>query len=285
MILQHKNNTIKIKGGVLDLEKKCVMGILNLTPDSFYDGGRLSNMPSILTKVEQMLNDGAAIIDVGGYSSRPKAIEISIEEELNRVIPVIKEIKRIFPEAILSVDTFRASVAEKAIGEGADMINDIGAGVIDPALPHLISKSNIPYIIMHMQGIPDNMQENPSYQNVVKDVLQFFSNRINYLHQIGIKDIIIDPGFGFGKRQNHNYELLNKLSLFEPFNHPIMVGLSRKSMIYNVLQTQPDNALNGTTALNTLAILNGASILRVHDVKEAVEAIKLVDLYLNPNKQ
>ncbi|MBC8343511.1 MAG: dihydropteroate synthase [Bacteroidetes bacterium] len=276
---------IKIKGKLFDLKKKRIMGILNLTPDSFYDGGKLKSVEELLSKAANMIQEGADILDVGGYSSRPGAAHISVSEELNRIIPAILEIKKKFPDSIISVDTFRSKVAEEAIRSGADIINDISAGDLDPRLPELMAEANVPYIIMHMQGTPANMQQNPNYSNITNALLSYFSDKLNLFNKMGINDIIIDPGFGFGKNSVHNYEILNKLSLFDIFQTPVLVGLSRKSMIYNSLQTTAENALNGTSILNTIALLNGASILRVHDVKEAVEAIKLVDLYLNPNKQ
>ncbi|MFC2113720.1 dihydropteroate synthase [Bacteroidota bacterium] len=280
----HNKNTIKIKGQLIDLNHKLVMGILNLTPDSFFDGGRLTSMKNILQKAENMLTEGASILDIGGYSSRPGAAEISDETELSRIIEPILQIKKRFPKSIISVDTYRANVAHIAIESGVDIVNDISAGTFDPKMPELIAKNNFPYIIMHMQGKPTNMQNNPSYDNVVKDIMSWFSDRISYFHSLGITDLIIDPGFGFGKTIPHNYELLAGLDLFKQFNLPILVGLSRKSMIYKAIDTEPEYALNGTSVLQTIALMKGADILRVHDVKEAVEAIKLVDLYNNPKR-
>lgn len=285
MITQYKNKTIKIKGGLLDLKKKRVMGILNITPDSFYDGGELSSLEKIVSRAGEMLEEGADILDVGGYSSRPGADNISIEVETERILPAISEIKKSFPDSIISVDTFRAKVAEKAIEAGADLINDISAGDLDSDLPEFVAQAKIPYIIMHMKGLPENMQLNPTYSDVTKEILSYFSNKLSSFYKLGIHDVIIDPGFGFGKNSQQNFEILNKLSLFTMLQVPLMVGVSRKSMIYKNLKNSPENALNGTTVLNTISLINGASILRVHDVKEAVETIKLVDLYLNPNKQ
>ena len=220
--------------------------------------------------------DGAKIIDVGGYSSRPNATPVSEEEELKRIVPIIKLIKINFPDLLISVDTFRSKVAEKSIEAGANIINDISGGNMDSNMFRCIADLKVPYVLMHMQGTPQTMQENPTYKNVVEEVSQFFTEKVNQLAQLGVKDIILDPGFGFGKTLEHNYQLLNQLGRFKRFNLPILVGFSRKSMINKVIETTPEEALNGTTVLNTIALMKGANILRVHDVKEANESIKLV---------
>jgi dihydropteroate synthase len=284
MFMPIKDNMIKIKDRLWEFDKKRIMGIINLTPDSFYDGGKLQSTDKVLLKAEKMLKDGAEILDIGGYSSRPGASQISVTEELNRVIPSITAIVRAFPEAVLSIDTFRHKVAQKALDAGCSIVNDITAGQVDPEILDVVREYNCPYIIMHMQGSPENMQKNPQYKNVSQEILSFFTSQIERMHSKGIKEIIIDPGFGFGKSMEHNYTLLRQLSLFKRLHKPILVGLSRKSMIYKVLKKSPEEALNGTSVLNTLALINGADILRVHDVKEGVEAIKLVDLYLESSK-
>ncbi len=262
---------------LLNLDEQAIMGILNVTPDSFFDGGRYLNEENIIERVNSMECDGAKIIDIGGYSSRPKATHISENEELNRILPVVKLIKNNFPNLIISVDTFRSKVAEKSIEAGANIINDISGGNMDSNMFNCIADLKVPYILMHMLGTPQTMQENPTYKNVVEEVKQFFTEKVNKLTQFGVKEIILDPGFGFGKTTVHNYELLNSLSEFKTYKLPIMVGFSRKSMINKVIDTTPDEALNGTTVLNTIALMKDANILRVHDVKEANETIKIVN--------
>ena len=273
--------SLNIEGKLTSLASPKVMAILNVTPDSFYAGSRFLNDEKILKKVEQFLIDGATFIDVGGYSSRPNAIDISVEEETARVINAITLILKNFPEAIISIDTFRADVAEKALNAGAKLVNDISAGNIDEKMFAIVAKHNVPYIMMHMQGTPQTMQNEPTYKNVVLDVIDFFTKKTTELKNLGVKDIVIDPGFGFGKTLEHNYTLLKKLKDFKILDFPILTGLSRKGMIYNPLKTTSENALNGTSILNTIALQNGASILRVHDVKEAIECIKLTDLVAN----
>ncbi|MET2985822.1 dihydropteroate synthase [Aureibaculum conchae] len=268
---------INCKGNLIDLSTPKVMGILNLTPDSFYDGGTLKNDRDILSKVEKMLNEGATFIDVGGYSSKPNADEITEYEELKRVIPVIELLVRNFPDILISIDTFRSAVAKKAIQADACMVNDISAGNLDATMFATVAKLQVPYIIMHMQGTPKTMQVNPTYDDITKDIMFFFSQKLNTLRKLGLNDIIIDVGFGFGKTLEHNYELLNNLDLFKNLAVPILTGISRKSMLYKLLDTIPKEALNATTAANTIALLNGTSILRVHDVKEAMETIKIVE--------
>lgn len=263
-------------GKLLDLSTPKVMGILNVTPDSFYPESRLMNEAEVLQLAEQMRQDGAAILDVGGLSTRPGAEEISVDEELHRVIPAIRKILKEFPDAIVSIDTFRSKVAEEAVAAGATMVNDISAGRLDADFLTTIAKLKIPYVLMHMQGTPQTMQENPSYESVVNDVFNFLKKRLIQLNRLGINDIILDPGFGFGKSVEHNYQLLKHLSVLRTLGLPVLAGLSRKSMICKVLHANPANALNGTTALHAVALLQGAKILRVHDVKEAVETIELM---------
>jgi dihydropteroate synthase len=252
-----------------------LMGILNSTPDSFFDGGLYTSEVKWLQKTADMIEAGADIIDIGAYSTRPGAVNITEEEELDRLIPVIISIRRHFPEQIISVDSFRASVVEKAVGEGANIINDISGGTIDNAMFPVVARLQVPYILMHIKGTPQTMQVAPSYENVVTEVNAYFEERIKLLHELDFFKIIIDPGFGFGKTLEHNFELFNNLEKFQAFNAPLLVGISRKSMIHKVLNISSKEALNGTTVLNTLALTKGASILRVHDVKEAKEVIDL----------
>ena len=272
--------TINCKDKLLNLDSPIVMGILNVTPDSFYDGGNFVNSDKIIAQAKTIINEGATIIDLGGVSSRPGADDVSQEEELERVIPAIKLIISEFPEALISVDTFRSEVAKQSIEAGACMINDITAGEGDSKMYETIRELQVPYCIMHKQGSPVEMQNNPTYKNVTEDIFYFLSEKLNELKQLGVNDVVIDPGFGFGKTVEHNYQLLNQLSHFKNLNTPILVGVSRKSMIQKVLDTTSENSLNGTTALNAFALQNGANILRVHDVKEAVETIKLYNKLL-----
>ena len=253
------------------------MGILNITPDSFYDGGKYKNEADILFQTEKMLTEGASFIDVGAYSSRPGATHISEKEELKRILPVIELLVKYFPEIIISVDTFRSEIAKKTIENGAAIINDISGGKMDEKMFQTVAELQVPYILMHMLGTPQNMQQNPVYEDVTKDIIRFFSEQIFKLHQLKMNDIIIDMGFGFGKTLQHNYEILSNLALFKNLDAPILIGISRKSMLYKPLDITANEALNATTAANTIALLNGANILRVHDVKEAVEAIKIVN--------
>ena len=255
--------------------RKIVMGILNITEDSFYDGGKYMNKKHILKQTKKMLEEGAKIIDIGAQSSRPGSHQISSKEELKKIIPTIKLLKKEFQDILISIDTFWAETARNSVLEGANIINDISAGAIDNTMFETIAELKVPYILMHMQGTPDNMQKNPRYEDVTKEVFNFFKQKIKLLNQKGISDIIIDPGFGFGKTINHNYELLNNLEQFQKLGCPILVGISRKSMIQEVLSVSAKEALNGTTITNTLALNNGANILRVHDVKEAIECIKI----------
>ena len=270
--------SINCNGTLIDLSAPKVMGILNITPDSFFDGGKYNNQNLLINQVEKMLSEGATFIDVGAYSSRPGAKHISEEEELNRVLPVIKLLSSEFPSVLISIDTFRSNIANQSIHNGACMVNDISAGEMDASMFPVIAKLQVPYIIMHMQGTPQNMQKKPIYNDVVCDVLYYFSKKITELHKLGVNDIITDVGFGFGKTINHNYQLLKHLELFKNLEVPMLVGMSRKGMLYKPLNITAEYALNATTAANTIALLNGATILRVHDVKEAIEAIKIVEL-------
>jgi len=257
------------------------MGIINVTPDSFYDGGKTTEKDSILKQAEHMLAEGATFLDVGGYSSRPNAKDISEKEEVNRILPAIENILRKFPKALISIDTFRSQVAKRAVEAGACMVNDISGGTLDPAMFSTVADMQVPYILMHMRGTPQNMVQQVSYDDVIKEVIYFFSEQIAKARQTGINDIIIDPGFGFAKTRKQSFELLQKLDLLGQLDIPILAGVSRKSMIYKTLNFSAKEALNGTTVLNTLALQKGASILRVHDVKEAMECIKLTEM-LNP---
>ena len=269
--------TINCKGTLIDFSTPRVMGILNVTPDSFFDGGRYKNESTILRQVEKMLLEGATFIDVGAYSSRPGAAHISEAEELSRIVPVMELLVREFPNIIISVDTFRSAVAEQTIDAGAAMINDISGGNMDKNMFFTIGKLRVPYIIMHMLGTPQNMQKNPIYENVTQEVISFFAEKIHRLHQLKVNDVLIDVGFGFGKTMEHNYELLKNLDLFKNIDCPLLVGVSRKSMLYKPLGINAKEALNATTSAHTIALLKGANILRVHDVKEAMEAIKIVE--------
>jgi len=269
--------TINCKGKLIDLSSPKVMGILNITPDSFFDGGKHKNEKEILVHTEKMLNEGATFIDIGAYSSRPNADHVCEDEELKRILPIINLILKEFPETLLSIDTFRSNIAKQCIEAGACMINDISAGKLDENMLQSIADLRIPYIMMHMCGTPQTMQQQTNYENLVKEILFYFSERIAAARALGIIDVIIDPGFGFAKTLEQNYELLNKLELFKMIEKPLLVGISRKSMIYKKLQTTANEALNGTSVLNTIALQKNASILRVHDVKEAMECIKLVE--------
>ncbi|HKC68796.1 MAG TPA: dihydropteroate synthase [Bacteroidia bacterium] len=263
----------------LSLKTPVVMGILNLTPDSFYDGGTLLTEKDLLAQAAKHINEGASILDLGAVSTKPNAAEVSEEEELARLLSALKLLRKTFPKIFISVDTYRSQAAIVAANEGADIINDISGGTFDANMLATIGKLKLPYILMHIQGTPQTMQQNPQYNNVVTDVFDFFSRQLKTAQQNGIEQLILDVGFGFGKTVAHNYELLAQLKKFEELNLPILAGVSRKSMINKVIGTKPENALNGTTVVNTIALLNGANILRVHDVKEAMQAIKLVNCY------
>ncbi len=272
-----KPGYINVRGTLMDLSVPKVMGIINVTPDSFYGRSRSTDEEDIITVATEMIEDGADILDVGGYSTRPGADEISYEEERGRVINAVKVISKELPEAVISVDTFRSEIAREAVLEyGAAIINDISGGEFDPDMFRTVDKLKVPYILMHMQGVPGTMQHNPAYDDVVADILKWFGERITRLQSMGVADIIIDPGFGFGKTPAHNFEILRRLSEFSVSGLPLLVGISRKSMIWRTLDITPEDALTGTIVLNTVALMNGADILRVHDVKEAVEAVKLV---------
>ena len=267
--------TINVRGKLLDLSVPKVMGILNITPDSFYDGGKYSSEEEVLKQAEKMLNEGVDIIDIGGMSSRPGAEIISEEEELKRILPHIKNIVQKFPQAIISVDTIRAKVADESLKTGANIINDISAGRFDAEVIPVVAKHKAPFVIMHMKGMPNNMQQNPQYENVTTEVMDFFAERILVCRKAGISDLILDVGFGFGKTIEHNYTLLRNLKYFSQLNLPVLAGVSRKGMIYKTLCVTAELSLNGTTVANTIALMNGANILRVHDVREAKEAIKI----------
>jgi dihydropteroate synthase len=274
--------TLNLRGNLVNLDSPMVMGILNLTPDSFYSSSRVFDEKNLLDRVTDMVCHGVDIIDIGGYSSRPNAEDISIEIERNRVSPAIASIKKEFPEIIISIDTFRSEVAKNAVEVGADMINDISGGSLDTKMFDLVADLNVPYILMHMKGSPQTMKELSNYDNMSLEILDYFQKKVHLLRSKGIKDVIIDPGFGFAKNIDQNYEILRNLRDFDMLELPMLVGLSRKSMIYKKLKIEPEAALNGTTALNMIALQNGAKILRVHDVKEAVETVKLFNLtYMN----
>lgn len=267
--------TINCKGNLIDLTSPKIMGILNVTPNSFFDGGKYADENSILQQVEKMLVDDATFIDVGAYSSKPNAEFVSENEEISRLLPVIDLVLKNFPETLISVDTFRATVAKKAIENGACIVNDISAGSLDEDMLKTIAKLQVPYIMMHMKGNPQTMQSLAQYENIVKEMLFYFSEKVAQARSFGINDLIIDPGFGFAKTLEQNFEVMNKLELFQMLELPLLVGISRKSMIYKTLETSAEFALNGTTVLNTIALQKGAKILRVHDVKEAMECVKL----------
>ena len=271
------SNIIKPKGNsiIFSTENAIVMGILNITDDSFYDGGKYVNKGDIIAQTKKMLDEGASIIDIGAQSSRPGSTQISSDQELQKLLPIIKLLKNSFPEIIISVDTFWANTVKEVVIAGADVINDISAGEIDNQMFDTIASLQVPYIMMHMQGTPLNMQDNPVYENITQEVKTFFEKKIEILKSKGVSQIVIDPGFGFGKTMQHNYELLNNLQEFKLLGFPILIGASRKSMIYNLLDSSPQEALNGTSVINSMALQNGANILRVHDVKEATECIKI----------
>lgn len=271
-----RKNSINLGGELIDFTIPVVMGIINVTPDSFYDGGEIKNEKFLLSAVEKMISDGASIIDLGAVSTRPGAQIPSTKVELERLIPAVKAVRREFPEVALSVDTFRSWVAVRIIDEfGPVIVNDISGGSFDSKMFETIGKLGVPYILSHIKGTHGNMQDNPEYSDVIRDISGFFSENVKKLTKYGINDVIIDPGFGFGKKLEHNFELLNRLDSFKVFQLPVMVGMSRKSMIWEALEIEPKDALNGTTVANTMALIGGADILRVHDVKEAVEAVKI----------
>lgn len=270
--------TINVNGHLIDLAVPQVMGILNVTPDSFYAGSRMQTEQDILDRARQIVTQGGTIIDVGAYSSRPDAEHISSEEEMRRLRFGLDIIRREYPDVVISVDTFRSDIAEKCVDEfGVGIINDISGGDMDNKMFEMIAKLGVPYIMMHMKGIPQNMQKCATYENIVREVFLYFAQKMECLRSLGVKDVILDPGFGFAKTLDHNYELMSHLEDFRIFEQPLLVGVSRKSMIYKLLNVNPDEALNGTVVLDTIALLKGADILRVHDVREAVETIKIVE--------
>lgn len=271
--------TLNCKGRLLVIDQPIVMGIINTTPDSFYSRSRTTIIDEILFRAEQMIIDGAELLDIGGQSTRPKSEQISADEELNRVLPAIEAIHKRFPRQIISVDTFYSKVARESVGAGASIVNDVSAGSIDADLICIVAELKVPYVLMHMLGKPKTMQQNPEYKNVTLEVFDFLNFKIAELVKLGINDIIVDIGFGFGKTYHHNFQLVRELSFFKQLNKPVMIGLSRKATIYKTLDISAEEALNGTTVMHTMALLNGANILRVHDVKEATQAIKLFMQY------
>jgi dihydropteroate synthase len=271
------NKTLNVNGRLIDLETPKVMGILNITPDSFYDGGKYASDSAILNHVEKMVADGADFIDVGGYSTRPGAAEVSEKEETDRVLKAIRSVKKHFEDTVISVDTFRSPVAEVAVAEGAGMINDVSGGQLDAKMFETVARLKVPYVLMHMKGDPRTMTKLTQYDNLLTEMINFFHQRIDSLMKLGVKDIIIDPGFGFAKTREQNFELLNQLETLQILGRPILTGLSRKSMVWKTLGVSAENALNGTTALHSLALYKGASIVRAHDVKECREVIKLIE--------
>ena len=269
--------TIKLKERLLDLSGPMIMGILNVTPDSFYDGGFYDNQKKVIDQVEKMINDGASIIDIGGYSSRPGADNISPDVELARVLPIVKLIKERFSKILISIDTFRSEVAKQCVENGADIINDISGGSLDSKMFETVAKLNVPYIIMHMRGNPSNMMDKTDYENIIEEMENYFSKKIELAKSFGVNEIIIDPGFGFAKTTKQNFDILKNLTYLKKLDKPLLVGVSRKSMIYKTLNLSPIDSLNGSTVLHTISLLKGANIIRVHDVKEANECIRLVN--------
>lgn len=275
--MQETNYYMNVNGRLLDLSTPQVMGILNVTPDSFYAGSRMQTETQIATRVEQMLEEGADMIDIGAYSSRPGAADISVQEEMDRLRAGLRIVRRMHPDAIVSVDTFRAAVACMCVEEyGVAIVNDISGGEMDKDMFPTVARLGVPYVLMHMQGTPQNMQQQLHYDSLLGDIFRYFARKVQQLRDLGAKDIVLDPGFGFGKTLEHNYELLAHLEDFRIFGLPLLVGVSRKSMVYNLLGCGPEDALNGTTVLHTVALQKGASILRVHDVRPAVEAVRIV---------
>ena len=273
----HQKSTLNVRGTLLDLSSPKVMGIVNITPDSFYDGGETYTVGKAVTQAGRMLEEGAAIIDLGAYSSRPNAEHISTESEIERLIPALRAIVKEYPQAIISIDTFRSAVARAAIDDGAHIVNDISGGEMDQEMFRTMAELKVPYILMHMKGTPQTMVQEAKYINLFEEVFQYFLDKAGLLREAGVIDIILDPGFGFAKTADQSFELLNKLDQFKLLELPLLAGMSRKSMICRTLDVSPDHALNGTTAANTIALLKGANILRVHDVKAAAEAIKIVE--------
>lgn len=274
-----RKSTINLNGRILDLTKPVVMGIINVTPDSFFDGGKYKTEKKVLKRAEEILEQGGEVIDIGAVSTQPGSEGISTKEEIDRLLPAVTAVKKAFPDAFISIDTYRSWVALKIIEDcGPCMVNDVSGGNFDVHMFDTVGKLGVPYILMHMQGTPLKMQEDPQYDDIIRDISLFFTDRVKKLTRAGVKDIIIDPGFGFGKNLEHNYQLLNRLDSFKVFQLPLLVGVSRKSMIYKLLNSTPEEALNGTSIVNTMALLGGADILRVHDVKEAVEVVKILNM-------
>ncbi|MEM7185154.1 MAG: dihydropteroate synthase [Bacteroidota bacterium] len=269
--------TLNCNGTLIDLNTPRVMGIINVTPDSFYDGGKWTSLEAIEAQARIMVSQGASFLDVGGYSSRPGANEVPVDEEMDRVLPVVASLYKSFPHIPISIDTFRSRVAKAAVAEGAAMVNDISGGLLDEEMLSVVADLQVPYIMMHMRGTPQNMTSKTQYENVTQEVLSFFAERISLAREAGINDLVVDPGFGFAKTAEQSFELLRHLELFDVLDLPYLVGVSRKSMIYKTLGSTPGEALNGTTALHSVALLKGASVLRVHDVKEAVECVTLIE--------
>lgn len=283
-VISNTLQPLELKGGKsFAFTQPLVMGIINITPDSFYDGGKYEKPEDAVKQADKLLTEGADILDLGAASTKPNALLLNPEEELQRLLPALDAIVKKHPEAVISVDTFHAEVAKKAVEHGAGIINDISGGVMDKNMMAVVAALNVPYILMHMQGTPQTMQDNPSYTDVAKEVYDFLAIQVDKARKAGIKQLIIDPGFGFGKTTEHNYTLLHDLSEFKKLGLPILAGISRKSMINKVLKTKPETALTGTIAANTLALVQGANILRVHDVKEAKETVKIVNQFLNPS--
>lgn len=280
-----RKNTINLNGRLLDLSKPVVMGILNVTPDSFFDGGKYKTEKKVLKRAEEILEQGGSVIDIGAVSTQPGSEGISTKDEIDRLLPSVKAVRKAFPSSFISIDTYRSWVALKVIEEcGPCMVNDISGGNFDPHMFDTIGKLGIPYVLMHMQGTPLKMQQNPEYEDIIREISMFFTEQVKKLTKAGVKDVIIDPGFGFGKNMEHNYELLNRLDSFKVFQLPLLIGVSRKSMIYKLLGIKPDDALNGTSVVNTLALMGGADMLRVHDVREAVEAVRILNMVRTTSK-
>lgn len=280
-----RKNSINLNGQLLDLAKPVVMGIINVTPDSFFDGGKYKTEKKVLKRAEEILTQGGAVIDIGAVSTQPGSEGISTKDEIERLLPAVRAVKKEFPDAFISIDTYRSWVALKVIEDcGPCMVNDVSGGNFDVNMFDTIGKLRVPYVLMHMLGTPVKMQNNPEYGDIIRDISMFFTEQVKKLTKAGVVDVIIDPGFGFGKTLDHNFELLNRLDSFKVFQLPLMVGVSRKSMIYKMLKITPEEALNGTSVVNTLALMGGADILRVHDVKEAVETIRILDMVRSTSK-
>jgi len=280
-----RKNTLNLNGRILDLAQPVVMGIINVTPDSFFDGGKYKTDKKVVKRAEEILEQGGTVIDIGAVSTQPGKEGISTKDEIDRLLPAVKAVRKEFPDAFISIDTYRSWVALKVIEEcGPCIVNDVSGGNFDVHMFDTIGKLGVPYVLMHMQGTPLKMQENPVYEDIIRDISLFFTERVKQLTKAGVKDVIIDPGFGFGKLLEHNYELLNRLDSFKVFQLPLMVGVSRKGMIYRLLGSNPEEALNGTSVVNTLALMGGADILRVHDVREAIEAVRIMNKVRSTSK-